>query len=389
MIFKEYQEYITEQIIDLSLYWEDNDSSKDFHENFFNETPAGGFLNGLNIWKKSNENSDGLIGKLTDEDVEHVLIIMPRPFIQKLIKEDRDHSKTRKSPRVAMQEFLDNFIKEFTNSGINCSLIINGSHQNENTEDLEQWLNLKELKQELDLKGDDAYLLGFKELKVSNNSDENAISISTGKHKTILQKECSMLIGNSNIFKFNIPTLDGIVKITNNAIDGFIDFHTEHIDNIKSSHKVLQEEYFDDGYFAEFSVILEDLKDNDIDITFDTVKLLFSAITPEQITKQEEIDTPESIQAVTKTSSKGIISDTVEPQKRTVMNLKDKHLVYLNRITTPIESDLLEIHYHVVKLGSKLIMVGGKEIDNHIDALAKIVANIKDIIPKFATSINK
>jgi hypothetical protein len=383
MIFDGYENYITERVIDLSRYIGEGGSTDKFHENFFNEEDDSFFDKDIiktifGIFGTDNQDEKhGLIDQLQEQDITHILLIIPQKFINNILTKKKKESKVRIRPREFTESFINKFSEEFSSNDIGCSLIVSGSRSRKNTESLEQWLNIRELQKSLKLNTHEAYLLGFRELKLDSETIDNAISIELNKKSLTIKEGCSALLGNHPIFRFNTSTQTSIIKITNNAMDNYIDFITENIELVKSTNNQLQEEYFDSESFDDFGVNLSDLQEDDIDITFDKTTIILSNTIPTPTQKTE--DKPASKkrpQQQKPTKERTIGTDTDSRANSSSINLKNRYLVNINRFVTPYEDGLVEVHYHLVKIANRLILVGGSQIDKKENPIAKVVANI-------------
>lgn len=383
MLFQGYEEYITERVMNLTQYIGDNGNENEFHENFFKDI-SGDAWEGftvkslLSYLNSKQEEKNGLIEQLLDDGVTHVLLILPQKFINTVISQKRKTSKERIRPKEFTKKFIEKFNHEFTSNEIGCSILVSGSRHKQETEDLEQWLNLRELQKSLQLNADESYLLGFKDMKISASTNKSAISLELNNKHLIIKKDCSALLGNNKLFKFNISSPESIIKITNNSNDTYIDFITENIDAIKSSSHDLQEEYLNDEAFEDFGLNANELKKDDIKIVFDKTSIIFSNTIPVITVDTEEENKQESQKREEESSTNLVINTDPTEQNSSLqhINFKDNYLVLLNQFVTPYENDLKEVHYHLVKNQSKLILVGGSKSDPKENALAKVVAHL-------------
>ena len=385
MIFEGYENYLTERKINLTRYMGDNSNEAEFHKNFFKDI-SGDFWEGVTVsiikfWNPKKEEKNGLIDQLLNDGVTHVLLILPQKFINTIISQKRKTSKERIRPKEFTKTFIEKFSQEFTANEIGCSILVSGSRHKQETQDLEQWLNLRELQKSLQLNADESYLLGFKDMKIGASNNKNAISLELNNKHLTIKEDCSVLLGSSRLFKFNTTTPESIVKITNNSNDNYIDFITENIDNITSSSHDLQDEYLNEEIFEDFGLNANELKKDDVEIKFDKTSIIFSNTIPTITVEDKEEPTKEPIKQKKEetpiSSTIGIDSDEDKPSLQNI-NLKNDYLVVLNRFVTPYENDLKEVHYHLVKNQSKLILVGGSKSDPKENALAKIIANLAD-----------
>lgn len=270
---------------------------------------------------------------------------------------------------------MNQFSTEFTNNGIDFSYILNGTHTHKNLENLDSWLNIKLLTSKIDLKKDEAYILGFKGIKTIG-SKNRAISINLEDRSIALPENCSMLLANNELFKYSILAQDSVVKIHNNTIDGYIDIVTDGIDNVSTTNRKLKEDL--SFGFAQFSIELNELKSDDIDLTLNTTRVFFSKNIMET---KEKATTPKDDRAKeeekTQNDPIGTDSDKNQNSSRQI-NLKNSYLVNLKKFVTPHEDELEEVHYHLVKMNKQLILVGGSKIDKKEKPIAKIVANMQD-----------
>jgi len=389
MIFKDYENYLTERTINLTQYLGEKSNEGEFHENFFKDISGKAWGNTtvkslLLFFKSGDEEENGLIDQLLRENVSHVLLIIPQKFINSIISEKRRTSKERIRPKEFTKQFIENFSNEFSSNEIGCSILVSGSRHKKDTETLEQWLNLRELQKSLQLNADEAYLLSFRDMKIDTSSNKNAISLElNGKYLTI-KEDCSVLLGSSRLFKFNTSTPESIVKITNNSSEDYIDFITENIEMIKSSSRDLHDEYLDDEAFEDFGLNAKELKNDDVEINFDKTSIIFSNRIPAPKIEKENVQekTTSSVKreepsTVTTPSTIGTDTDD-EKSSQNSINLKNDYLVTLNRFVTAYENGLKEVHYHLVRNAGKLILVGGRKSDKEEQAIASVVANLSD-----------
>jgi hypothetical protein len=379
MIFDGYENFLVERVIDLSRYIKDNDTGEDFHKNFFNED-GGSFFDDFNIKSLfsifgSNIESkrDGLIEQLQHQGVEHVLLILSQKFINSIINRKKKISRVRVKPREFKQNFIDKFYSEFTSNDIGCSIVLTGSREKKGIEILESWFNIKELQKSLTLGINEAYLLGFKDIKVESGREGRAISLELNNRYLTIGDDSSVLIGNHSTFRFHLPKDKSIIKITNS--EDAIVFISENIDEIKSNNERLQEEYFDSEMFDDFEIEIDDLRDDDIDISFEKTTIMLSTTIHRESPKRDK-------SRVKKQQDKQIVREDVidtdidETPTSSYINLKNRHIVNLNRFITAFESRLIEVHYHLVKIRSQFILVGGSNIDPKHKPIAKVVAKI-------------
>ena len=382
MIFNGYENFLVERVVDLSRYVKDGDVGDDFHKNFFDEE-NGDFFDDFSVkslfsifGSEKESEKNGVIDQLQEQGVEHVLLVLPQKFITTLFNKKKKLSKVRIKPREFKESFMDGFYSEFNSNDIGCSIVISGSSRDKKeTQSLERWLNIRELQKSLNLGINEAYLLGFKEIKIETQRDDNSISMElNGKYLTI-REDTSILMGDNPIFKFRIPKKESVIKITNSDSD--IIFITKNIDHISSNNQELQEEYFDNESFDDFDIPLSSLGEDDIDITFDkkTTIMLSSTIKEEtpktkQTTKKPKADNPKP------KNSKTIGTDTDDTPQSSFVNLKNRYLVNLKGFITPYEDGLVEVCYHLVKVKNRLLLVGGSQIDKQHKAVAKVVAKI-------------
>ena len=385
MLFKGYENYIIERKINLTQYIGDNIDENNFHENFFKDIPANpweGFTvkSLISFFDSNREEKNGLIDQLINNEVTHVLLIFSQKFINTIIAKKRKKFKERIRPKEFTKRFIEKFSQEFISNEIGSSILVSGSRQKQNTQDLEEWLNLRELQKSLQLNADESYLLGFKDMKISSSSSRNLISLVLNNRNLIIKENCSVLLGSSILFKFNTSSPKSIIKVTNNTNDNSIEFITENIYNIESNSYELQEEYLNDEVFDEFEFNANKLKKNNIKIKFDKTSIIFSNRIPTITIEEEREKRKEPIINREKNSSNssrtiGINSDEDKPSTQDI-NFKDNYLVTLNRFIIPYEDDLKEVHYHLIKNKSKFILVGGSKSDPRENALAKVVANL-------------
>jgi len=387
MIFEGYENYIMERTINLTQYIGEKGESE-FHENFFKDISGNSWekvtVKSLLSFFSSEEEKEhnGLIEQLLHNDVTHVLLILPQKFINNIISEKRRTSKERIRPKEFSKKFMEKFSNEFTSNEIGCSILVSGSRHKKDTEALEQWLNLRELQKSLQLNADEAYLLSFKDMKIDTNSKKNAISLELNQKYLTIKEECSVLLGSSRLFKFNTSTPESIVKITNNSSDNYLDFITENIEPITSSSSDLRDEYLDDEAFEDFGLNTQELKQDDVEISFDKTSIIFSnrIPTPKAKEEKEQKITPKPKRAEEPSpivTPATIGTDTDENSNaKTTINLKNDYLVTINKFVTPYENGLKEIYYHLIKNAGKLILVGGSRSDSQEQAIAKVVANL-------------
>ena len=388
MIFNGYENYFTEQTVDLSRYIGDKSSIENFHDNFFKDEVDESFENfraskaifslfGY-FFSQEKEESKNLAEKLAQDGVSSVLLVLPQSFITTIITLKNQNSKERVRPREFSESFMNKFSNEFTKNGIDFAYILNKTHTHKNIENLESWLNIKLLQQKIELQPNEAYILGLKNIKLTGATKE-PISLSLQNRNIVLYENCSMLLAKSELFKYSISNQDSVVKVTNNTSDGYIDITTEGIDSVTTSNKILQEDL---SYgVGQFSIKLNDLNSDDINLNFNgsnTMYLSKNIIeikeTPkEQPTpKKEEPNKP-------KKENRVLVTDTDSDRtKGSSVNLKNRYLVNLKKFVTPYEDDLVEVHYHLVRVNKQLILVGGSKIDKKEQPIAKIVANMAE-----------
>lgn len=369
MIFENYKKYFIEEDINFNDYVSDGET-EDFHTHFFNDESAKkkGFWNGLkSLWngiinassiKFDTPQESGRIGYLKHHSIKHILLIVPQDFITKMTNEARRRENIR--PNEYIQTFINNFTQSFENNGIQCTFIVHGAPNDRNdrsTKYLGQWLNLDELKDRLTLDDGHGYLLGLKDIKITTDNVDDAISVKMTEEIITLGANCSMLIGHDKLFRHAIPSLDSVIKITNFKDDKThtINFITENITNITSQHQPLVDEYLIRRYFDDMMIDAEDL-------TLQDIKIIFN-------------ETPNEMPI---TLSKSVATtDENDELCSTKINLRNKYKVNLKHIITPFDTNLKEIHYHVIKQGGKIILVGANQMTKCKNLLlAKVVANI-------------
>jgi len=383
MIFDGYDKYIVERKIDLSKYMKDNDSIENFHNNFFKDE-GGSFFDDFNfkslftIFGSEEEKSHGLIDQLSKDGVNAILLILPQNFIANIINIKNQNSNSRVRPREFSEKFMNQFASEFTKNHIDFSFILNHTHTKKNMESLESWLNIELLLSELNLNDNEAYILGLKGIKTDGGIDK-AISVNLNGENITLKENNSMILANSELFKYSIPSQDSIVTINNNTSANYIDITTDGIDSVKTNNEALQEDL---SYgISRFSVKLDDLDSDDVDLTFNDSTTLFLSKTitkkqtPVKNKKQKELISSKTKEKQLK-KEQMIGTDTDNTPTILSINSKNRYLVNLKHFKTPYENGLVEIHYHLVKISNKLILIGGSKIDKQHKAVAKVVAKI-------------
>ncbi len=381
MIFNGYEQHIIERRIDLSKYMKDNGSIENFHNNFFKDE-GGSFLDEFNIKSlfsifDSKENSThGLIDQLIQDGVTSVLLILPQNFIANIINIKNRNSKERVRPREFSENFMNKFATEFTKNHIDFSFILNNTHTKKNIDNLESWLNIKLLLSQLNLNDNEAYILGLKGIKIDGKEDR-AISVNLNDKSIVLNENCSMILANSELFNYSIPAQDSIVTITNNTSANYVDITTDGIDTVDTNNEALQEDL---SYgISRFGVKLDDLDSDDVDLTFnETTTLFLSKTIPVQPKTKTKEKTKKASPKTKESSSKKeeIGTDTDDTPSSSFINLKNRYLVNLKQFTTPYQDSLVEVHYHLVKVNNKLLLIGGSQIDKRHKAIAKVVAKI-------------
>ncbi len=394
MIFNGYENYLLEEIIDLGLYVAQDGSTEEFHQKFFKEE-RGSFLDGFNIGsvfsvfsQKDQTETDGLIERLQGEGVNHVLLIMSQTFITETMNEQRKllrakNKKAKIKPREFAREFMDKFISEFEKSDITCSVVIDGSRSKSNIDTLESWLDMTALIKSLGLNSNEAYMLGFKDMSVESEHDDSLLFVQMGQKTLTIKSGCSILMGDNKMLRFNTMWDESILKITNNSkdIDSFIDIITENIDDLHSNNKALQEEYFDHEIFEEFSVSYRDLKSDDIDFSIGKHTIMLSTTQLQQSSRENprKNTIPDREKRPTSTipsDTNTIGTDTDIPSSSAFVNFKNRYLVNLKSFLVPYEDDLTEVHYHLIRVNNKPILVGASQMDRTRQPIAKVVADI-------------
>lgn len=354
-IFKGYEEYLREEYLNLENYIDDNTSYENFHDNFFasKSRKPKKFL-----FLPSTSSYQDRISEFKHHHITHVLIVIPQAFMKKIIA-DKRRINASLSPSEITKTFVQKFTQTLEASGIHSSFILHGApntRNDVNTKHLGRWLNLSNLSQELKLNDNKGFLLEFKDMAITTDNINDAIAINMGEESIALGANCSMLIGHdSTFFNYAITLPDGIVKISNikNEKKHEVNFITQGITSITSQHVPLHDEYLQDGFFDNFSVVFNDIQQEDIKIFFDETPIILSSQIFEDTTSNEET-------------------------KKTIINDRNSYLVNLKCINIPFEDNLLEVHYHVIKLGSKLLLVGGSNVPKGIHPLAKVIANIQE-----------
>ena len=382
MIFEAYKNYFTEQRIDLTKYIEGKKSIDDFHDNFFKEE-SGHLLDNFTIetifsFKSKNSQGNTIAERMAKNHVTSVLLILPQSFVNHVREIKIRESGERPRPVTFAKDFMNKFSTDFNNNGIDFSYILKGTQTQKNLENIESWLNTKLLEKEINLNPNEAFLLGFIEMNTTGMSNK-AISLNFKNNNVTLFENCSILLANNKLFKYSIPNHDSLVKITNNTTEGYVDISTEGIDTVSTSHERLKEDL---SYgIANFSVELKELDKDDIDITFDNTTLFLSKNIIEKKEGKEEIKSKPNPkkEEPNKENSRILINDTdSDSQEKSSINLKNNYLVNLKKFTTPFEKDLIEVHYHLVKIKNQLILVGGNKIDKQKKPIVKVVANLKE-----------
>jgi hypothetical protein len=381
MIFNGYENYFTEQKIDLSRYIGDKNTIENFHDNFFkdevdkfpdNFRTSKAILSLFNKFSShKEEKSKNIAEKLVEEGVSSVLLVLPQSFITTIITLKNQNSKERVRPREFSETFMNKFANEFTRNGIDFAFILNKTHTHKNLENLESWLNIKLLQQKIELKTNEAYILGLKDIKLLGSTKE-AISLSLKDKNITIYENCSMLLANSELFKYSVPDQDSVVKITNNTSDGYIDITTDGIDNVTTNNKQLQEDL--SFGIGQFSIKLNDLDIDDIDLKFNsTTTILLSKNIIEK--KERKIEKAKPNQK----ENRVLVTDTdSDRNNNSLINLKNRYLVNLKKFVIAYEDELTEVHYSLVKVNKQLILVGGSQIDKKEQPIAKIVANMRE-----------
>ena len=117
MIFDGYENYITERVIDLSRYIGEGGSTDKFHENFFNEEDDSFFDKDIiktifGIFGTDNQDEKhGLIDQLQEQDITHILLIIPQKFINNILTKKKKESKVRIRPRELLRVLSINLVK--------------------------------------------------------------------------------------------------------------------------------------------------------------------------------------------------------------------------------------------------------------------------------------
>lgn len=387
MIFNGYENHLTERLIDLALYVDSHGSTDTFHENFFKEQSGGAWENiylgsiiNVLFQKNKTDQPSGLIERLKSEDINHLLLIIPHAFIKELIKKEKKLAKKRVKPREFTDTFIKKFIQEFKREGMGYSIIISGSSYKINTDALESWLDTTALIKSLELHINEAYMLGFRDMVIESDVGDSLLFMQMHKKAITIKSECSILIGDNKILRFHTTEEDSIIKITNNSNssdnngDSFVDIITENIDTIHSNNRRLQEEYFDHEDFDDFSLSYGELKNDDIDLTIDnTTSIIFSRTQLEQSPRESVSTKPK----ITIPSDKKIIgTDTDIVGSVAPINFKNRYLVNLNSFLVPYEENLTQLHYHLIRVNNKPILVGASQMDAQRQPLVKVVADI-------------
>lgn len=380
MIFEAYKNYFTEQRIDLTKYIGGKNSIDDFHDNFFKEE-SGNFLDNFTFktifsFKSKDAEGNTIAERMAKHHVTSVLLILPQTFMNDVIEIKNRESSQRVRPVTFAENFMNKFSTEFNNNGIDFSYILKNTHTRKNLENIESWLNIKLLEKEIKLNQNEAFLLGFIGMKTTGMTN-NAISLNFKDDNVTLFENCSILLANNKLFKYSIPNHDSVVKITNNTTEGYVDISTEGIDTVSTSHERLKEDL---SYgVTNFSVKRNELDKDDIDIIFDKTTLFLSKNIIEK--KAKEIKPKPKKEEPNQDNSRIIINDTdsdSENKEKSSINLRNNYVVNLKKFTTPFEEELIEVHYHLVKIKNQLILVGGNQIDKQRKPIVKVIANLKE-----------
>lgn len=380
MLFEEYENFVVEDIIDLTQYLSDNKES-DFYNEFFNTSKAGFFEKIFSSIKESSNNT--LIDKLKANGVNSVLLIFSHKFITDMFNLERNRTKIR--PRDFKKEFLDKFYNKFTSSGIGCGVASSNLRDTKGIEQFAQWLNLKEIKKHIDLNDYSAYMLGFKDFAYDNKGAYESVYLKIDNNEVALNDSETILIGSSPVFKFNISGNNSIVKVSN--LDGDLGFITEGIESIESNLRDLNEEYFSDNYYSDFYIEIDLLRQKDTVLKMNKKTNLTLSLTKslqEEVLEPNDVETLNYNSEPTKTPQKENIAvctdieqESQERKRANYLNPKDKYIINLNNFFIPYEHNLIEVEFFLIVYKDRYTLVASSKIDESTAAIAKVVANIE------------